>query len=932
MTKTTKTRPVFALALFFCALAASGQERGAPPLADPRETRLADIVQLTRGGENAEAYWSPDGRQLVFQSTRPPFACDQIFRIPADSADPGEAVQVSSGKGRTTCAYFTADGERILYSSTHHAGDACPPPPDRSQGYVWPVNPDFEIWSALPDGSGLRRLTENNAYDAEATVCPVDGSVIFTSTRDGDLDLYRMTADGKEVRRLTSAPGYDGGAFFSNDCKKIVWRASRPTGADLEDYRRLLTQGLVRPTKLEIWVADADGDLGGNARQVTNLGAASFAPSFFPSGDRILFSSNHGDPKGREFDLWAVDVDGSNLERITWSAGFDGFPLFSPDGTRLAFASNRNQDKPGETNVFVARWVDHLGEGAAGAGDRDESFLEDVRWLADDAREGRGVGTRGLEESARWLERRFRELGVEPAGEGGTWFQELQVPVAVEAKAGTAVVIGGSGGEAVPRAEFEPASFSASGKAEGEVVAAGYGITAPDLGVDDYQGIDARGKIVVVRRFTPSGRPFADEAAERRYGDLRYKAFNAREHGAVGLIVVDAPLVGEGEEMPAEAPLPALRLDTSLTATAGDAGIPVVTLSRGVGSALLAGSHRVSLSVELEHRSETARNVIGVIRAGAPDRLPGAVLVGAHYDHVGLGGATSLAPEAREPHNGADDNASGTAALLEVARRLAGRRAELKRDVYLAAFSAEEVGVLGSTAFTRRPTGGLKMDELVAMLNMDMVGRLRGNALSVLGSESAEEWNDLLPPACERAGLACSLGGDGYGPSDQYPFYAAGVPVLHFFTGTHEDYHKPSDDADKINGDGGVRVAALVADMAQALAGRPGRLAYKSLPAPMPRGDVRSAGASLGTVPDYAGDGRPGVLLSGVRAGSAAEKAGLQRGDLLVELSGTPIRDIHDFMYVLRRSKPGETATAVVLRGEERRSFPVTFDVSRGMR
>jgi hypothetical protein len=242
------------------------------------------------------------------------------------------------------------------------------------------------------------------------------------------------------------------------------------------------------------------------------------------------------------------------------------------------------------------------------------------------------------------------------------------------------------------------------------------------------------------------------------------------------------------------------------------------------------------------------------------------------------------------------------------------------------------MGVLGSTAFTRHPPGGLRMEDLVAMLNMDMVGRLRGNALSVLGADSAEEWRGLVSPACEKAGLACTLGGDGYGPSDQYPFYAAGVPVLHFFTGVHEDYHKPTDDADKINAEGGVRVASLVADLAETLSGRPTRLAYKNLPAPMPRGDARSAGASLGTVPDYAGDGRPGVLLSGVRAGSPAEVAGIQRGDLLVELAGTPIRDIHDFMYVLRRSKPGEKATVGVMRGTERLSFDVTFGVSQGIR
>lgn len=343
------------LGMLLISASVSGAEQAdSDTLHHPREAHLTEIRQLTFGGENAEAYWSPNGKELSFQSTRPPYECDQIFRMSV--ADPEGPTLVSTGTGRTTCAHFTADGERIVYSSTHLESDACPPVPDFSQGYVWPLYDSFDIFSVSGDGSGLLRLTDTGAYDAEATICPVDGSIVFTSTRDGDLELYSMDADGDNVHRLTHTPGYDGGAFFSRDCSKIVWRASRPAaGEELGDYQQLLQENKVRPSKLEIFVADADGS---NVRQVTELGAASFAPFFYPGAERVIFSTNHGDASGREFDIWAVNIDGTDLERITFSPGFDGFPIFSPDGQWLAFSSNRNQGKPGETNVFVARWED----------------------------------------------------------------------------------------------------------------------------------------------------------------------------------------------------------------------------------------------------------------------------------------------------------------------------------------------------------------------------------------------------------------------------------------------------------------------------------------------------------------------------------------------------------------------------------------------
>jgi hypothetical protein len=905
-----------------------------PSLKQPGEDHFGEIRQLTFGGENAEAYWSPDGSELILQSTHGPWQCDQIFRLAVPGLDGGGGVAVgedaagademrlvSTGKGRTTCAYFTVDGTRILYSSTHRTSADCPPTPDRSQGYVWAIYNSYEIYSAAPDGSDIRQLTDNDAYDAEATVCPVDGSVIFTSTRDGDLELYRMNADGSDVKRLTHTPGYDGGAFFSRDCSHIVWRASRPReGKELEDYRALLARGLVRPSKLEIWVSEADGN---EPRQITYLDAASFAPYFLPSGDRVIFSSNYGDPQGREFELWAVDTDGTDLERITYSPQFDGFPMFSPDGSRLAFSSNRNQAKPGETNVFVAQWNGKdAGVRVPTGADR---FLADAGWLAADAREGRGIGTEGLKESTDWLAARFAEIGLEPAGSDG-YLQPLDVPVAIEQEEGTRVLLDGA-----PVAEdaFRPAAFSTSESIEGEVVPAGYGLTASELEIDDYEDLDVTGKIVLVRRFVPPLEDFEDDELERRYSDLRYKAWNAREHGATGVLVVDLPIPGEEEEIPDEAPLPSLAVDTGR-----DAGLPVVFLSREAGTPLFEGGHTAELTVALKRRTAPTNNVVGRIAAGSPDHLDGAVVLGAHYDHLGLGGRGSMTPDRKEPHNGADDNASGTAALLEAARILNARRESLSRDVVLIAFSGEESGLLGSTQFTRHPPDGLAMDDLVAMINMDMVGRLRNNQLQVLGTESAEEWPDLVPAACVRNLLSCKMGGDGYGPSDQTPFYAAGVPVLHLFTGTHEQYHKPSDDIETLNAAGGAQVAKIAADLVATVADRTEPLTLRQAPPPEPEGDVRSYGASMGTIPDYAGpeDGRPGVLLAGVRPEGPAETAGLQRGDLLVELAGHPIGDIYDFMFVLRKSKPGETVTAVVERDGERVELEVTFGESRRMR
>ncbi len=326
--------------------------RAGAPSTDPRERRLANLRQLTFGGQNAEAYWDWTGSRLIFQSTRPPFGCDQIFTMRDDGRD---VRLVSTGRGRTTCGFFFPDGRRIIYASTHLGSADCPPPPDRSQGYVWPLYRSWDIFAADAEGHNLVRLTDNDGYDAEGAVAPDGRRIVFTSLREGDLDLYTMAADGGQVRRLTAEPGYDGGPFFSWDGRFIVFRASRPESRqELDEYRALLGQGLVRPRRLDIYLMNADGT---GLRRLTQLAAANFAPFMHPGGEQIIFSSNLHDPTGRSFALYTVNVDGSGLERVTYADGFASFPMFSRDGRRLVFCGSRNGASPRELNVFVADWM-----------------------------------------------------------------------------------------------------------------------------------------------------------------------------------------------------------------------------------------------------------------------------------------------------------------------------------------------------------------------------------------------------------------------------------------------------------------------------------------------------------------------------------------------------------------------------------------------
>lgn len=318
---------------------------------DQAASPLSNIRQLTSGGTNAEAYWSPDGNRLIFQSTRGDLQCDQMFIMNADGSD---QHMVSSGKGRTTCGYFLPDGKHILYASTHLAGDACPPPADRSKGYVWAVYPSYDIFVANDNGSDLERLTDAEGYDAEATVNWNGKRIVYTSLASGDLDLWTMNLDGSGKKQITKTYGYDGGAVFSRDGKKIVWRGNHPeTAAEKQRYAELLHQNLTSPMKMELFVAGSDGT---NAQQITRFNCASFAPTFTPDGRQILFSSNMHDCDGRKFELYLINIDGTGLKQITNFGGFTSFPEYSPDGRKLVFVSDWKATNRYEFNVFTADW------------------------------------------------------------------------------------------------------------------------------------------------------------------------------------------------------------------------------------------------------------------------------------------------------------------------------------------------------------------------------------------------------------------------------------------------------------------------------------------------------------------------------------------------------------------------------------------------
>ncbi|MGE5235355.1 MAG: M20/M25/M40 family metallo-hydrolase [Acidobacteriota bacterium] len=561
---------------------------------------------------------------------------------------------------------------------------------------------------------------------------------------------------------------------------------------------------------------------------------------------------------------------------------------------------------------------------------------DDVHYLAAPALEGRFSGSTGARVAADFIAARFRELGLAPAGDTGTYFQTFSFIASVTPGPANRLAFRFPKAEAParPEADFRPLAFSSSGTATGEVVFAGYGIRSKDLGYDDYAGLDVKGKVVLVLRFGPDG----DDPASRfqPYMALRRKASEARDQGAVALLVATGP-VGAKDVAP---------IRISFDASFADSGLPVLGIStplaeslfRGHGFTLADLQQRINerkepasrplgveatLTADVVQQRATAVNVLATLSGSDPIRKGEYVVVGGHYDHLGYGGegSGSLTPDVKAIHPGADDNASGTAGLLEIARELAARPPE--RSLLFAAFAGEEEGLLGSAHLVQHSP--VAKEDIVAMINLDMVGRPKpGPALTLGGFATAKEWPGLIEKLNSNYHLKITTNKGGFGASDQSSFYAADIPVLFFFTGAHEDYHKPSDTADKLDYAGMTEVVRFAADATRRVADLASRPTFERV-ADEGAGERRGFRVRTGVIPEYGYEG-PGVKLSGVRGGSPADKAGLAAGDIVVRFGDREIRNIYDYMYALGDHQPGESVVLTVKRGNETKQLAVTLE------
>lgn len=720
-----------------------------------QEVNLKNLEKLTFGGDNAEAYFSPDSKKLTMQVTNPLIGahCDQIYLLDLTKKDIStkDLQLISTGDGRTTCSFFMPDGKHILYASTHESGKECPakPKPRTDGKYLWPVYAEFDIYIADLTGKITKKLTDSPGYDAEAVVSPDGKYIVFTSIRSGDLELWRMDIEGKNLKQLTSGLGYDGGAFFSHDSKKLVFRSSRPTTPEaIKDYKDLLAENLVAPTEMEIYTMNIDGT---DLQQITHLGKANWSPYFHPSDKSIVFSSNHHSTRGYDFQIYSIGVDGKNLHQITYESEFNAFPMFSPNGKKFVFSSNRQAEKPHETNVFIADWV----ESDPAEMVSEKNLLNTVTYLASDDLKGRLAGSEGEKKASDYISKEFQTLKLIPF-EGKSYTQNFSYDVKVN-------------------------------------------------------------------------------------------------------------------------------------------------------------PHEETSSVKVN-----ARNVIGYL----DNKAAKTIVIGAHYDHLGLNEHhnSTLVNSEGQIHNGADDNASGVSAVLELARMFSQNKSREKANYIFALFSGEEDGLMGSKKFAE--TIKTKYPNVVTMINLDMVGRLdKDKNLTMGGVGTSPVFGEMIKKY-KPAGFNLAVDSSGVGPSDHTSFYLKDIPVLFLFTGTHSDYHKPSDDTEKINFTGLKNITSYVFNLANSLA------AAENIPFTKTKISASKAvpkyKVTLGIMPSYA-DTKDGLHIDGVSENRPAANAGIQAGDILLSIDKCVVKEVYSYMDCLAKINSGDELPVTVLRDRKEMTLKVKF-------
>ena len=580
-----------------------------------------------------------------------------------------------------------------------------------------------------------------------------------------------------------------------------------------------------------------------------------------------------------------------------------------------------------------------------------KEFLEPIKYLASDKLKGRGDGTKELDEAAQYIAKHFKKFGLKPAGDNGTYLQRFKITVGAQMGPNNSVTYqSGVTRSALSAQDFVPFSFSEAVTVQAPLLFAGYGITAPEFNYDDYKGVDAKGKIVLVLRHEPQENDEKSVSAGKQlttHAEIVNKAIIARNHGAVGMILVNdlGNHPGEADELlrfgtltgPEEMQVAALQVKAAVVDEwLKPAGKSLEELRHAIDKDLsnhsfaLPPSAQVALSVDIKRVRKEVSNVIGAV-AGEDEKLAGqCIVVGAHYDHLGLGDQHSLAPsQIGQIHHGADDNASGTSAVLELADGLGHGRARPAHTLLFITFAGEETGLLGSNYYTNHPACSL--DKTLAMLNMDMIGRVSKNKLYVGGTGTSPGFKKLVEDADRNVGFDLSYSGSGYGASDHMSFTVRSLPVLFFFSGLHSDYHKPSDTWEKINAEDGAKVVRLVAQVVEGLdqlKEKPQfvRVAEPTAPA---MGGGGGYGPYFGSIPDFGEAEHGGVKFADVRDGSPAAKAGFKAGDILIDFGGKQIDNLYDFTYALRAHKPGDKVSVTVLRNGEKVTREVTLEVRK---